>query len=41
MIWEYYNLFTYDKQAVFADENLLSAVACESLFSQMNNLISS
>lgn len=23
MIWKYYNLFAYDKQAVFADENLL------------------
>lgn len=23
MIWKYYNLFTPDKQAVFADENLL------------------
>ena len=23
MIWKYYNLFTYDKQVVFADEKFI------------------
>ena len=29
MIWKYYNLFTYDKQAVFADEYFIDNAICK------------
>ena len=28
MIWEYYNLFIYDAQAIFADEKFASTIDC-------------
>ena len=39
MIWKYYNLFAYDKQAVFADEYFIDNAIfklfiCENLFAK-------